>query len=69
MKNKKGILNMKLDIAPESKSLMRMIESVELLERELRNGNITEEKLRDDTISSYLSGILLLHTDGTVWKE
>ena len=64
--------NLKLDIASESKSLMRMIESVELLGHQIEAQNeddITEKVLKEYTTTSYLTGILLLDKDGKVEKE
>lgn len=65
--------NLKLDIASESKSLMRMIESVEILRTQIqeteKTKEITEETLKDYSTASYLTGILLLDKDGNIQKE
>lgn len=64
--------NLRLDIASESKSLMRMIESVEILNQEMaeeKEGNITERSLRKYATVSYLTGILLLDKQGELKVE
>ena len=64
--------NLKLDIASESKSLMRMIESVELLDHQIEaqsEKNVTEKMLKEYATTGYLTGILLLDKDGRVEKE
>ena len=52
--------NMKLDIASESKSLMRMIQSVEVLSQQIqqeeKTSDITEELLENYCTISYLTG-------------
>ena len=62
--------NLKLDIASETKSLMRMIESVELLNEELSEvaeaDDVTEELLEKYTTISYLTGIFLTDEKGQV---
>lgn len=64
--------NLKLDIASESKSLMRMIESVELLNHQIEKQSedtVTEKTLEEYAAMSYLTGILLLDKDGKVEQE
>ena len=64
--------NLKLDIASESKSLMRMMESVELLGDKIDNQKeetITEKELKEYGTISYLTGILVLDKNGRVEKE
>lgn len=68
--------NLKLDIASESKSLMRMIESVEWINRQFRNEKELDENFKPDerllaecVAESYLSGILLLDENGQVLSE
>ena len=59
--------NLKLDIASESKSLMRMVESAELLKLEFTEHGATDEKtLENYATLGYLTGILLLDEYGTV---
>ena len=64
--------NLKLDIASESKSLMRMIESVEVMNKQYGKEGAeapTEESLKNDAIVSYLTGILLLDENGKVQTQ
>ena len=64
--------NLKLDIASESKSLMRMIESVEVLNTQYGKEGAeapTEESLKNDATVSYLTGILLLDENGKVQTQ
>lgn len=64
--------NLRLDIASESKSLMRMIESVEILNRQMkeeRGVNITEKDLQQYATTSYLTGVLLLDGQGQIKKK
>lgn len=58
--------NLKLDIASESKSLMRMIESAELI-----NSQILDEStdLQTVTNQSYLTGMIMLDENGKVQKK
>lgn len=68
--------NQMLDIASESKSLMRMVESVELLNLQLHqtaanslDGMPDESLLKEYAADSYLSGIILFDSDGVVQKK
>lgn len=65
--------NLKLDIASESKSLLRMIESVEILRTQIqeteKTKDVTEETLKDYSTTSYLTGILILDKDGNIQEE
>lgn len=65
--------NMKLDIASESKSLMRMIQSVEVLSQQIQQGektsDITEELLENYCTISYLTGVLILDENGQVQEK
>lgn len=64
--------NLKLDIASEAKSMMRIIESVDLLSQDIekeKDSNITQKLLRQYTTTGYLTGILLLDANGQVEKE
>lgn len=68
--------NQMLDIASESKSLMRMVESVELLNLQLhqtaantRDGIPDKALLREYAADSYLSGIILFDSDGIVKEK
>lgn len=65
--------NMKLDIASESKSLMRMIQSVEVLSQQIqqeeKTSDITEELLENYCTISYLTGVLILDENGQVQEK
>lgn len=64
--------NLRLDIASESKSLMRMIESVEMLNQQMKQEqgeDITKKDLKRYATVSYLTGILLLDKQGKLKKE
>ena len=65
--------NMKLDIASESKSLMRMIQSVEVLSQQIqqeeKTSDITEELLENYCKISYLTGVLILDENGQVQEK
>lgn len=65
--------NMKLDIASESKSLMRMIQSVEVLSQQIqqeeKTSGITEELLENYCTISYLTGVLILDENGQVQEK
>lgn len=63
--------NLRLDIASESKSLMRIIESVELFNYQIgeESGEITDELLENYTTISYLTGIMFLDENGQVQKQ
>lgn len=64
--------NLRLDIASESKSLMRMIESVEILNQEIKeekNADITKNDLKQYATVSYLTGIILLDEQGKIKEE
>lgn len=65
--------NMKLDIASESKSLMRMIQSVEVLSQQIQQeekiSDITEELLENYCTISYLTGVLILDENGQVQEK
>lgn len=65
--------NMKLDIASESKSLMRMIQSVEVLSQQIqqeeKTSDITEELLGNYCTISYLTGVLILDENGQVQEK
>lgn len=65
--------NMKLDIASESKSLMRMIQSVEVLSQQIqqeeKTSYITEELLENYCTISYLTGVLILDENGQVQEK
>ena len=63
--------NLRLDIASESKSLMRMIESVEILNQEIeeKDVDISEKSLKQYAAVSYLTGILVLDEQGRVKAE
>lgn len=58
--------NMKLDIASESKSLMRMVESTELINAQILNQSTN---LKTITEQSYLTGMMLLDEKGKVQKK
>lgn len=62
--------NLRLDIASESKSLMRMIESAELLRAQIADAgeheDVDEARLKEYTAMGYLTGILLLDETGQV---
>ena len=58
--------NMKLDIASESKSLMRMVESAELINAQILNSSTD---LKTVTEQSYLTGMMLLDEKGKVQKK
>ena len=64
---------MKLDIASESKSLMRMIQSVEVLSQQIqqeeKTSDITEELLENYCTISYLTGVLILDENGQVQEK
>ena len=66
--------NLKLDIASESKSLLRMIESVELVNQQInempeKEAADKEAVLEKYATISYLTGILLLDENGQVQTE
>lgn len=65
--------NMKLDIASESKSLMRMIQSMEVLSQQIqqeeKTSDITEELLENYCTISYLTGVLILDENGQVQEK
>ena len=68
--------NQKLDIASESKSLMRMVESVEWVNHQLEDAaeeehytGPTEEMLAEFVQDSYLSGLFVLDENGEVQQE
>ena len=65
--------NMKLDIASESKSLMRMIQSVEVLSQQIqqeeKTSDITEELLENYCTISHLTGVLILDENGQVQEK
>lgn len=65
--------NMKIDIASESKSLMRMIQSVEVLSQQIqqeeKTSDITEELLENYCTISYLTGVLILDENGQVQEK
>ena len=63
--------NLKLDIASESKSLMRMVESVEILSLDISEAGkeVTEESLEKYATISYLTGIILLDEKGQVEEQ
>ena len=65
--------NMKLDIASESKSLMRMIQSVEVLSQQIqqeeKTSDITEELLENYCTISYLTGVLILDENEQVQEK
>lgn len=65
--------NMKLDITSESKSLMRMIQSVEVLSQQIqqeeKTSDITEELLENYCTISYLTGVLILDENGQVQEK
>ena len=65
--------NMKLDIASESKSLMRMIQSVEVLSQQIqqeeKTSDITEELLENYCTISYLTGVLILDENGQAQEK
>lgn len=64
----------RLDLASETKSLMRMVESAEYIDREISyNSRIgrgaaepSEDELRECAAHSYVTGILLLDKDGRI---
>lgn len=64
--------NLKLDIASESKSLLRIIESVEIFNQQYgdRNSNdITQESLEEYTTIGYLTGMMVLDENGQVQMQ
>lgn len=64
--------NLRLDIASESKSLLRMIESVEVLNLQMKGKkpeNITKKTLKEYATLSYLTGIMILDKKGQVQQE
>ena len=65
--------NQKMDLASEAKSLMRIVESVEQIERRMEararageHTEPTEEKLKEYAKEGYLTGVLLLDAQGNV---
>lgn len=61
----------RIELAAETKSLMRMIESSKQVAEKLEEegGYCTEEILRSYARGSYVSGILLLDADGTILTQ
>ena len=58
--------NLKLDIASESKSLLRIVESAEILEHHVTDPVPSESLLKDYCTRGYLSGLLILDVNGQV---
>ncbi len=56
----------KLDLGSESKSLLRMVETAELLVSHLGHTEFSEDVLKDYVIRGYLSGMMILDDQGQV---
>lgn len=61
-----GNNDQKLDIASESKSLLRMVESAEIIEPQLRGEAINEDLAKTLTERGYLTGLILLDANGQI---